>query len=267
MEEKNQGMSRRTAIKVGLASVAGLALGATGLFAADELLGSKQKKMKVIAINGSPRKNFNTAALLQQALDGAAQQGAETELVHLYDLQYKGCMSCMACKLKNAITHGLCAYKDALTPVLRKCLEADALIFGSPIYYDNVDGMMRSFLERLMFPIDPYTVNEAGQRNRYLTRTVPVGFIYAMNCPEYMRERFYGPMFKSIEGYVSHIFGSCHPLYSTFTYQYRDYSRYDVNIFREEDKRKWREEHFPKDKQQAFELGELLVKEATEKDV
>lgn len=261
-EKKERVMTRRTAIKVGLASVAGLMLGAQSLFSADELLGLKKKKMKVIAINGSPRKNMNTATLLQQALDGAAQQGAETELVHLYDLQYKGCVSCMACKLKNAKTDGLCAYKDALTPLLQKCREADVLIFGSPIYYDNVDGMMRSFLERLMFPIDPYTVNEAGQRNRYLTKTVPVGFIYTMNCPEEMRERFYGPMFKSIEGYISHIFGSCHPLYSTFTYQYRDYSRYDVNIFREEDKRKWRDEQFPKDKQEAFELGKLLVDQA-----
>lgn len=258
-EKKERVMTRRTALKVGLASIAGLTLGVQSLFGADKLLGLKQKKMKVIAINGSARKNMNTATLLQQALDGAEQQGAETELVHLYDLQYKGCVSCLACKLKNAKTDGLCAYEDALTPLLQKCREADVLIFGSPVYYDNVDGMMRSFLERLMFPIDPYTVNEAGQRNRYLTKTVPVGFIYTMNCPEEMRERYLGPMFKSIEGYISHIFGSCHPLYSTFTYQYRDYSRYDVNLFREEDKRKWRDEQFPKDKEKAFELGKLLV--------
>ena len=79
-----------------------------------------------------------------------------------------------------------------------------------------------------------------------------------------MRERYLGPTFKSVEGYISHIFGSCHPLYSAFTYQYRDYSRYDVNIFREEDKRKWRDEQFPKDKEKAFELGKLLVGQAQE---
>ncbi|XWX63056.1 flavodoxin family protein [Desulfitobacterium sp. AusDCA] len=48
--------------------------------------------MKVIAINGSPRKNKNTATLLNKALEGA-----ETELIHLYDLNYKGCVSCFAC--------------------------------------------------------------------------------------------------------------------------------------------------------------------------
>lgn len=50
--------------------------------------------MKLLALNGSPRKTWNTAALLNRALEGAASQGAETELIHLYDLSYKGCVSC-----------------------------------------------------------------------------------------------------------------------------------------------------------------------------
>ena len=48
--------------------------------------------MKVIALNGSPRKKWNTATLLKHALDGAASKGADTELVHLYDYNYKGCI-------------------------------------------------------------------------------------------------------------------------------------------------------------------------------
>lgn len=54
--------------------------------------------MKIIALNGSPRKKWNTATLLQKALEGAVSQGAITELIHLYDLNYKGCISCFACK-------------------------------------------------------------------------------------------------------------------------------------------------------------------------
>ena len=50
--------------------------------------------MTVIGINGSPRKKWNTAKLLAQALEGAASQGADTTLVHLYDLDYKGCTIC-----------------------------------------------------------------------------------------------------------------------------------------------------------------------------
>ena len=58
---------------------------------------------KALFINGSPRKNGNTAQLLKRAMDGAREAGAEVELVNLYDrsLNYKGCMSCFACKLKG----------------------------------------------------------------------------------------------------------------------------------------------------------------------
>ncbi|HEX7714554.1 MAG TPA: flavodoxin family protein, partial [Bacillota bacterium] len=90
--------------------------------------------MKVIALNGSPRKNWNTATLLRRALEGAISQGAETELIHLYDLNYKGCISCLACKTRNGPSYGKCAVNDELAPVLRKVAAADAFILGSPIY-------------------------------------------------------------------------------------------------------------------------------------
>jgi multimeric flavodoxin WrbA len=75
--------------------------------------------MNVIAVNGSPRKTWNTAALLQKALDGAASAGARTELIHLYDLEYRGCISCFSCKRKDGDL-GRCAMKDGLTEVLEK---------------------------------------------------------------------------------------------------------------------------------------------------
>ena len=113
--------------------------------------------MKVIAFNGSPRKKWNTATLLEKALEGATSQGAETDLIHLYDLNYKGCISCFACKMKNGKSYGRCAVKDDLTPIFKKVLDARSLIFGSPIYLGTVTGQMRSFMERLVFPFLPYT--------------------------------------------------------------------------------------------------------------
>jgi len=113
--------------------------------------------MKVIAVNGSPRKNWNTATLLLKALDGAASQGAETEIFHLYELNYKGCVSCFACKTKNGQSYGMCAVKDDLTSILKKVTEVDAIILGAPIYYGTVTGEMKSFMERLMFPYSTYT--------------------------------------------------------------------------------------------------------------
>jgi multimeric flavodoxin WrbA len=75
--------------------------------------------MKVIAFNGSPRKKWNTATLLEKALEGAASQGAETELIHLYDLNFRGCKSCFACKTKGGASYGRCAEKDDLAPILK----------------------------------------------------------------------------------------------------------------------------------------------------
>ena len=96
--------------------------------------------MKVLAFNGSPRKTWNTATLLNKALEGAVSLGAETEMIHLYDLNYKGCISCFACKMRGGKSYGTCALKDDLTPILKKVYEADALLLGSPVYFFRVTG-------------------------------------------------------------------------------------------------------------------------------
>lgn len=75
--------------------------------------------MKVIAINGSPRPRGNTVQLLEKALEGARKAGADTELISLYPLQYRGCVSCFYCKRKDK-EHGTCIIRDDLSPVLEK---------------------------------------------------------------------------------------------------------------------------------------------------
>ena len=82
---------------------------------------------KVIIVNGSPRKNFNTAKLLKEAARGAEESGAKVEFFNLYDLNYKGCISCLMCKRKGVAQSGLCFFKDGLTPLLEKCLNAKAI--------------------------------------------------------------------------------------------------------------------------------------------
>ena len=91
----------------------------------------EQKTIKALFVNGGPRKNKNTAQMLESAMQGAKDAGAEVELVHLYDLDYKGCKSCFACQLKNAKTDGVCAIRDGLRPVLEKAREADVIVIGS----------------------------------------------------------------------------------------------------------------------------------------
>ncbi len=107
--------------------------------------------MKAIAINGSPRKSWNTATLLKKALEGAASAGAETELVHLYGLDFKGCCSCFSCKRKVGKLAGCCVMKDGMTEVLKRIISSDVLLLGSPVYLGNITGEMKSFIERLIF--------------------------------------------------------------------------------------------------------------------
>jgi multimeric flavodoxin WrbA len=214
--------------------------------------------MKVIAFNGSPRKNWNTATLLLKALDGAASQGAETEIVHLYELNYKGCVSCFACKTKNGQSYGMCAVKDDLTLMLKKVTEVDAMILGSPIYYGTVTGEMKSFMERLMFPYGTYT-NPPGT---LYPRKIRTGFIYTLNASEERAKEFgYDRYFNDNEMQLKTKFGFSETLCSFDTYQFDDYAKYIATRFNPLEKAKRRAEVFPKDCKNAFALGVRLVKD------
>ena len=208
--------------------------------------------MKVIALNGSPRKKWNTATLLEKALEGAASQGAETELIHLYDLTFKGCISCFACKTKDGKSYGRCAVEDDLTPVFRKIKKADAVILGSPIYFGSVSGEMRSFMERLLFPHLTYT----DPPQSLFPRRIKTGFVYTMNTTEeQMKERGYVQLFSLHEVVLRMIFGASEYMCSFDTYQFDDYSKMVSGRFDPEKKAQRRREIFPKDCEKAFEMG------------
>jgi len=214
--------------------------------------------MNVLAFNGSPRKEWNTATLLNKALEGAASQGAETELIHLYDLDFKGCKSCFACKTKGGKSYGKCAAKDDLAPILRKIEEADAIILGSPIYYGTVSGVMRSFMERLMFPYMTYT----DPPQTLFPKRINTGFIYTMNVTEkQMKGLGWGQHLGFNEVVLQMIFGSSESLFSFDTYQFKDYSKVVGDLFDPEKKAKRRKEVFPLDCEKAFEMGARFVKE------
>jgi len=212
--------------------------------------------MNVLAVNGSPRKNWNTGTLLQKALDGAASQGAETEIFHLYELNYKGCVSCFACKTRNGESYGTCAVKDDLTPILKKVEKIDAIILGSPIYFGTVTGEMKSFMERLMFPYTTYT----DPPGTLFSRKIRTGFIYTMNVTEELvKVRGYDSYINDNGMTLERIFGSSEALCSYDTYQFEDYSKYVAPRFDPIKKAKRRAEVFPKDCDNAFAMGDRLV--------
>lgn len=219
----------------------------------------EQKIIKALFVNGGPRKNKNTAQMLQSAMQGAKEAGAEVELTQLYDLDYKGCNSCFACQLKNAKTDGVCAMRDSLRPVLEKAREADVIVVGSPVYFSYPTGQTRSFLERLIFPNFTYDYDAEGNRRRPI-REKQTAMIFTMNIPEEAMEEWNYPiLLGSCEKQLQENFGHSETLYACNTYQFSDYSRYAMTVFNEEEKRKFRDAHFGTDLKNAYELGKRLV--------
>lgn len=214
--------------------------------------------MKAIGVNGSPRKKWNTATLLGKALEGAVSEGAKVEMLHLYDLNYKGCISCFACKTINGKSYGKCAVKDELTPVLKIVNEADVIILGSPIYFGTVTGEMRSFMERLLFSLSMYT----DPPGSLFYRKVGTAFIYTLGVTEEMaRERGFDKPIVDNEMVMKRIFGASETLCSYDTSQFEDYSKVYAPRFDPVKKAKVRAEVFPTDCEKAFKMGARLVRE------
>ena len=172
---------------------------------------------------------------------------------------------------------------------LKKALEADVLIVGSPIYFHYPSAQTRAFIERLAFPLYTYLIDpnaksdisleefqkkvEAGEITemnlevfKTITRTkkfTPTAMIYTMNCPQWLYDKINYPLILSPnEDTLREIFGYSESFYIHDTYQFSDYSKYDVTMFDEKAKRKQREEQFPIDLQNAFNLGKRLTEMA-----
>lgn len=217
--------------------------------------------MKAIGVNGSPRKTWNTATLVGKALEGAASEGVETELVHLYDLDFKGCVSCFACKKLGGASYGRCGFRDGLTPLLEAVEGADLLFLASPIYFGTVTGEMRSFQERLAFPYFTYTDPPAS----LFPRKIRTAFLYALGATEALaRERGFDRHIEANQMVLTLAFGSSESLCSYDTYQFDDYARFHAPRFDPEAKTRRRAEVFPADCRAAFELGARLAREARE---
>ena len=208
--------------------------------------------MKTILLNGSPRKNWNTAMMLKEAQRGAAQAGAQTEYIDLFDLTYTGCRSCMACKRKGA-QRCRCFWKDDLSPVIDRIFAADALIVGSPIYLGDITSQLRGLIERLHFCALSY-----DDYSNYFTGKVDVGVILTMNAPKAYYDLAYSKKAGEIAQSFTALNGSVEVYACCDTLQVADYSRYDMAGFNEAHKREVRERQFPRDLEKAFEMGSRL---------
>ena len=207
---------------------------------------------KIIIIDGGPRKHQNTAQLLRRLAEGAKSASADVEVktFRLYDLEYRGCMSCMACKLKGKASN-ICRFKDALTPILEEIARADGLVLGSPIYFGEVTGQMRAFLERLVFPWLSYNDYSLTAPKR-----MPVVLVETMNgTPERNNSNGFG----SMEYCLTSALGEPQRIVAYNTCQVAHYDSYELGGFSEETKRAWRDAHWEEDLQKAFETGRQIA--------
>lgn len=102
--------------------------------------------MKVLLINGSPRKEGNTSIALKEVADELNKEGIETETIQIGMQVIRGCLACGYCH-KN----GKCVIDDIVNKISEKFKEADGLVIASPVYYASANGTLISFLDRLFY--------------------------------------------------------------------------------------------------------------------
>ena len=102
-------------------------------------------KMKILALSFSPREQGNTELLLDQVLHGARQQGADTELYRTADKDIRPCDACGVC-----FKTGECPIQDDMQEVYAKTLDADGIVFGSPVYFYNITAQGKAVIDRTL---------------------------------------------------------------------------------------------------------------------
>jgi multimeric flavodoxin WrbA len=103
--------------------------------------------MKIVAISGSHRKG-NTEWMLNKLLERVKENGAEVELILLRKTNIKMCLGCLTCEEGGKDRKGVCKIKDDMTATYPKLLAADCLVFGTPVYFYMLSGILKNFMDR-----------------------------------------------------------------------------------------------------------------------
>ena len=210
---------------------------------------------KIVAINASPRANWNTAQLVKEAGLGAKGQNAQVKIIDLYKLdKFTGCISCFGCKLPANL--GKCICKDGLADVLEEIRTADGLIIGSPNYLGDLSAGFRALYERLVFQYISYK----KETPNYNERKIPVLLIMTSNADEDFYDKIgYTAMLEKYKSTLGNFIGPVKLMTCGRTKQVNDYDRYNWTIFNPEEVIKRHETVWPMEKAKAFALGAKMV--------
>jgi multimeric flavodoxin WrbA len=211
---------------------------------------------RIIAVNASPRKGWNTDTLVTEAARGAESAGAVIEKYDLYRLEkYTGCISCFGCKREKNKGHCIC--RDGLTPVLDAIRKADGLIIGSPNYLGEMSASFRALYERLVFQ------NLTYNREHYCCNQNPISVLLIMtsNGPD----QYNNGLLRDYQQTLNRFVGPTEIFSCGDTLQVKDYSKLDWewSIFDPEAKMLRHETMFPLECRKVFELGAALPDQRT----
>ena len=207
---------------------------------------------KIVAINASPRKGWNTDIIVMEAAKGAESTGAYIKKTDLYKIEkFTGCISCFGCKREKNL--GQCIYKDGLAPVLEEIRKADGLIIGSPNYLGDFSAAFRSLYERLVFQYITYNTEVQS----YNDHRIPVLLIMTSNAPD----DSYMELMNKYKAVFDSFIGPTEILAVGETMQVSDYSQFNGTMFNAEDRKVKRETVFPEQCRKAFEAGVRLAAE------
>ncbi len=124
--------------------------------------------MKITVFNGSPRgAKSNTHLMTEAFLTGAAKAGADVENIFLIKKKIKFCHGCFDCWTK---TPGQCIYHDDMDEMLEKFIQSDVVVIATPVYVDNVSGLMKTFMDRLIPLVDPHFEKDEKGETRHAKR-------------------------------------------------------------------------------------------------
>lgn len=212
---------------------------------------------KIFIIDGSPRKNMNTAQMVEKFTEGVKSANADIEIKHirLYDYDFHGCYACMLCKMKNSKFHEYCGRKDGISDVLKEAAYADGIVFASPVFYADLNAQTKAFIERFTYPWLNYSKGfiYSPKSNR------PSAIIYTMNTDKDNQQ-----MLEQMYQRNDYLFTTCsfekpERILAVSTKQVKDYSKFEFTDEWAKAHDQWHDEHFPQELQNAYDAGRRMA--------
>ena len=137
--------------------------------------------MKVLLINGSPRKNGNTFTALSEIAKTLQTECIDSEIVWIDNKPIRGCIACGTCKTKG---NGRCVFDDDVcNAISAKFAEADGFVFGSPVYYGQPNGSVLALMQRMFFSAGEYYRNKPAAAVAVCRRGGATAAFQTLNMP------------------------------------------------------------------------------------